>query len=173
MDIFLFIAAGLLMVIGLIGTVVPGIPGGPCSYLGLLLVHFTSKVEYSYEFLILTFIACVVVFLLDFFVPAWCTKQFGGSKKGVWGSIIGLVVGIIAPIPFGFIIGPFVGAVIGELIDGKDTKGALSSGVGSFIGFILSTGAKLALGLVFTYYYIEAVYSSIKGMDVTLPQLFS
>ena len=170
MDILLFVIAGILMVIGLAGSIVPGIPGSPCSYAGLILLHFTEKVQYSTEFLIITFLACVIVFVLDFFGPAWCTKKFGGSKKGIWGSIIGLFVGIVAPIPFGFIIGPFVGAVVGELIEGKDTGDALRSGLGSFIGFVATTGAKLALGIVFLWFYIEAVYKALA--DTEFPQLW-
>lgn len=166
MDIALFIAAGLLMIIGVIGSIVPGIPGSPCSYIGLILLHLTEKVEYSIEFLIVTFVICVAVFVLDFFVPAWCTKKFGGSKKGVWGSIIGLFVGIFSPIPFGFIIGPFAGAIIGELLEGKDSSSAFRSGLGSFVGFLLTTGAKLALGITFLYFYIQAVYSSVSQTNL-------
>lgn len=167
MDALLFIVAGTLMVIGLIGCVVPGIPGSPCSYIGLILLHLTEKIEYSTEFLVGTFIACAVVFALDFYAPIWCTKKFGGSKKGVWGSIIGLFVGIFSPIPFGFIIGPFIGAVVGELLDGKDSAGAFRSGIGAFIGFIVSSGAKIALGLAFVWFYVQALISLGSGFDLT------
>lgn len=169
MDILLFFFAGILMAIGLVGSIVPGIPGSPCSYLGLILLHLTDGVDYSTEFLIGTLAACIVVFLLDFYAPIWCTKRFGGSKKGVWGSIIGLFAGLFSPIPYGFIVGPFVGAVVGELLDGKDSAGAFRSGVGSFIGFLVSTGAKLALGIAFCWFFIEAAYSCLREANLPSP----
>ncbi|MFA6884657.1 MAG: DUF456 domain-containing protein, partial [Paludibacteraceae bacterium] len=103
----------------------------------------------------------IAVQILDYVVPGWCTKKFGGSRKGVIGSIIGLFVGLFAPIPYGVIIGPFLGAVIGELIEGRNTAEALKSGLGSFVGFILSTGVKLALGISFAVFYVKAVIEAI------------
>ena len=155
MDILLYILAGICMILGIIGCIAPGLPGPPISYIGLFLLHISPKTVFSTQFMVITFVVVVIVQILDYYVPIWCTKKFGGSKKGVWGSIIGLIVGIIAPIPYGFIIGPFFGAVIGELIDGKEILKALKSGLGSFIGFLLSTAAKLTLCFAFAWYYIK------------------
>jgi len=154
MDILLYILAGICIIVGIIGCIAPGLPGPPISFAGLLLLHFTSKAAFSGEFLMIALAIVVIIQILDYYIPVWCTKKFGGSKKGVWGSIIGLVVGIFSPIPFGFIIGPFLGAVIGELIDGKETLKALKSGFGAFVGFLLSTAAKLTVCFVFGWYYV-------------------
>jgi len=156
MDILLYILAGICMIVGIIGCIAPGLPGPPISYIGLFLLHISSKTAFSTKFMIITLAVVIIVQVLDYYIPIWCTKKFGGSKKGVWGGIIGLIVGIIAPIPYGFIIGPFLGAVIGELIDGKETLKALKSGFGFFIGFLLSTAAKLTLCFAFVWYYIRA-----------------
>ncbi len=161
MDIILFLASGLFVVLGIIGAIMPGLPGAPLSYIGLLLLHFTSKIQYSVRFLVIMLLLVIAVQILDYVVPGWCTKKFGGSRKGVIGSIIGLFVGLFAPIPYGFIIGPFLGAVIGELIEGRNTAEALKSGLGSFVGFILSTGVKLALGISFAVFYVKAVIEAI------------
>jgi uncharacterized protein YqgC (DUF456 family) len=153
MDIFLYILAGICIIAGIIGCIMPGLPGPPVSYLGIFLLNFTTAIDFSTQYLIITFLLVVIVQILDYYIPIWATKKFGGSKKGVWGSIIGLIAGFLFP-PYGIIIGPFAGAVIGELIDGKQTMKALKSGLGSFIGFLLGTAAKFAICFYFAGVFI-------------------
>lgn len=160
MDIFLIIIAGVLMLVALVGCIVPALPGPVLGYAGMWLIHITNKIEFSFRDLLIAGVITVAVVLLDYVVPAWCTKKFGGSKKGVWGSIIGLIVGLIAPIPLGFLWGPFVGAVVGELIEGKDNMESLKSGMGSFVGFILSTGLKIAVVVAFCVLYCKEVWNA-------------
>jgi len=137
MDYVLIVLGALFIIGGILGGVLPVLPGPPLSYIGLLFLHFTW------------IIVAVVVTLIDYFIPIWGTKRFGGSKRGIWGSIIGLVIGLFFFPPFGIIIGPFVGAVVGELTAGKDSGAALKSGFGSFLGFLLGTLMKLiASGLM-------------------------
>ncbi len=154
MEIFLYIVSALLILVGLIGCVAPVLPGPVLGYIGIIVLHFTEKVDFSTVELVILGIATLLTILLDYFLPAWLTKQFGGSKFGVIGSILGLIVGLFFP-PVGIIIGPFIGAVAGELYKTKDTRLALKSGIGSFIGFILTTGFKLAICGVFIWYYIS------------------
>ncbi len=163
LDIILIIIGGLLILGGFVGSVLPVLPGIPLSYLGLICLQFTSKIDYSWQFLLIWGLVVVAIQVLDYFVPIWGTKKFGGGRKGAWGSALGVVAGIFIFPPFGIILGPFVGAVIGELIDKKTTKQALWAGFGSFIGFLAGTVMKLALATVFAFFYVKDILYIIKG----------
>lgn len=157
MDYILLFFGFFLMIGGIIGSFLPIVPGPPTGWLGLLLLHLTSKVVTDWTFLGITFGVAIFVFVLDYIIPAIGTKKFGGSKYGVWGSTIGLLVGLIFT-PIGMILGLFLGAFIGELLnDGKDLKKALKASLGSVLGFFLSTGIKLVVGIVFLIYFVKIV----------------
>ena len=155
MDIFLIISGSLLMILGIAGCLLPILPGPPLSYLGLIAIHFTSKIDFSSKFLISWGIIVTLVSILDYVIPIWGTKFFGGSKYGVWGSMIGLLAGLFIP-PIGIIIGPFIGAVAGEMLAGNK-QNALKAGFGSFIGFIAGTVVKMLVSLIMLYYFIAAL----------------
>ncbi|WP_321344773.1 DUF456 domain-containing protein [uncultured Draconibacterium sp.] len=155
MDILLIVLGAIFIISGVLGCVLPIIPGPPLSYIGLLLLHFTERYQFSSKFLIIWAIITVVVYALDYLIPAWGTKKFGGSKRGVWGSIIGLIIGLFFFPPFGIIIGPFLGAVVGELTAGKDSGAALKSGFGSFMGFLAGTLLKLITSGLMTWYFVK------------------
>ena len=158
---YVLIVFGILFIIGgILGGVLPVLPGPPLSYIGLLLLHFTERYSFSSRFLIIWAIITVVVYALDYIIPAYGTKRFGGSKRGVWGSIIGLVVGLFFFPPFGIIIGPFLGAVIGELTSGKDSGAAIKSGFGSFVGFLTGTLLKLITSGFMTWYFFKEMIVS-------------
>ena len=163
---YLIIALGIiLLLIGFIGCIVPALPGPPISYGGLLLLLFLDGMNKYLDtpLLIWTGIAVVVVTVIDYVLPIWGTKKFGGTKAGVRGSTLGLIAGIVFPIfgPLTLIIAPFFGAMIAELIAGQDNKVAMKSAFGSFIGFISGTMLKLIVsgwiaivfGNVLTKYY--------------------
>ena len=157
MDIFLLLIAFLLMLIGIIGCIVPGLPGTPISYIGLWIAQATDTVDFSWQFMLIWGIVVIVITLLDYVVPAWGTKRYGGSKWGVWGSTIGVFVGLFFGAA-GVILGPLVGAILGELVSGKQLNDALKAGWGSFIGILFSTVLKLiACGLMLTA-LIQAVW---------------
>lgn len=160
MDYVLIVLGILLMISGILGCVLPVIPGPPLSYLGILLLHFTERVQFSSRFLVIWASITVVVYALDYIIPAWGTKKFGGSKRGVWGSMIGLVTGLFFFPPFGIIIGPFLGAIIGELTSGKDSGTALKSGFGSFVGFLAGTMLKLITSGMMTWYFFKELIVS-------------
>lgn len=103
----------------------------------------------------------IVVSILDYIIPAWGTKKFGGSKRGVLGSMIGLLFGLFLFPPFGIIIGPFVGAVLGEITGGKDNKAALKAGLGSFVGFLLGTLMKLIVSGMMAWYFIAEIIKTV------------
>lgn len=148
MEYFLITVSFLLLITGVIGSILPILPGPPISWVGFLLASFTPWVDLSTQWLILTAMVTIVITILDFYIPVWGTKRFGGTKYGTNGSTIGMIIGLIFFPPFGIIFGPFIGAFIGEIIhDGTVTSKALKSAMGAFMGFILGTGMKLGLSL--------------------------
>lgn len=166
MDAILITIGVILLLVGLVGAIVPGIPGPPISYIALILLHLTRNNSFTEEFLVVMGLIMAAVTVLDYVVPIYGTKKFGGSKRGVWGSTIGLVVGLfVLPVLgivlgpfglFGIILGPFVGAYIGELSGGKDSDTAFRSAIGSFIGFLAGTFMKFAYSVVAgIYFFIE------------------
>lgn len=161
LDIIFTILGAILMIVGIVGCIIPALPGVPLSYIGILLLHFTSKVEFSIPFLIIWAIVVIAVQILDYYVPVWGTKKFGGGKKGAWGSAIGVVLGIFIIPPWGIIIFPFVGAVIGELIDNKEFNIAIKAGFGAFLGFIAGTFMKLAVALILAFYFFKEVFYAV------------
>ena len=149
----------LLIVLGIIGSVLPALPGPPIAWIGLCLFYLIPGVEINYWLLGVTGFITLVVLVLDYVIPAQGTKKFGGSKYGVWGTNIGLIIGLFLP-PFGFILGPFLGAFIGEMIFNPNQHDrALKAAVGSFLGFLTSVFMKLVFcfGLL-----IIAIYLTIK-----------
>ncbi|HZK96941.1 MAG TPA: DUF456 domain-containing protein, partial [Prolixibacteraceae bacterium] len=104
MDIFLIICGSLLMILGIAGCLLPMLPGPPLSYLGLIAIQLSSKINFSPKFLISWGVIVILVSILDYVIPIWGTKYFGGSKYGVWGSMAGLLAGLFIP-PIGIIIG--------------------------------------------------------------------
>ncbi len=157
LDIILTILGAILMIVGIAGCILPVLPGVVLNYVGLLLLHFTSRVEFSTEFLIGWALVVIAIEVLDYFIPIWGTTKFGGGKKGAWGCTIGVVVGVFVLPPWGIIIFPFVGAVIGELIDDKDVKVALKAGLGAFVGFLAGTFLQVLVALVLTFFFIKEV----------------
>jgi hypothetical protein len=157
MDYFLIIVGILFALTGILGCFLPFLPGPPLNYIALLLLHFTSIHQFTTKFLVIWAIIAAVVVLLDYLIPVWGTKKFGGSKQGVWGSVIGLVAGLFIFPPFGIIIFPFAGAVVGELIAGKDTGSALKAGFGSFVGFLTGTILKLIVSGMMTWHFFSKI----------------
>ncbi len=151
----MIILAGILVVTGVIGCFLPILPGPPLGFVGILLLHFSSMGHFTATLLITLGVVVLLVSLLDYLVPILGAKQFGGSKMGVIGCIVGLIAGIFIFPPIGIIVGPFLGAIAGELLNGDDLKKAIKSGFGSFLGYILGTGVKLAVCFVMVYFYVE------------------
>jgi uncharacterized protein YqgC (DUF456 family) len=148
----MIILAYILAIIGLLGSIVPGLAGPPFSWAALLVAGFSDKIEFTTPFLIVTAAVAVAITLLDYVVPSWSTKRHGGSKAGVWGCNIGLVISIIG-LPFGptgligVVFWPFVGALAGELLSGKKSREAMRAAWGAFVGFLTGTGLKLAYAI--------------------------
>jgi uncharacterized protein len=156
MDYLLLTVGILFIILGIIGCLAPVLPGPPLSFLGLVLVHFTRFADISTNLFIILGAIVVIVSILDYVVPIWGTRKFGGSKYGARGATVGLIIGLFLG-PVGLIIGPFVGAFVGELIFKDDVKYALKAGFGSLLGFMTGVGLKLATSLAITFYFIRAL----------------
>ncbi len=158
MDIILVIVAALLMILGIIGSFLPILPGPLTSWVGLLVFHLTDVVPMNWTFLIITFVIALAIWILDYIIPAMGTKRYGGSKAGMIGTTIGLLVGLFSPIPGGIIIGPFFGALIGELLYKSDFDKAVKAAFGSFIGFVASTFIKFVVAVIFLGFFISKFF---------------
>lgn len=156
MDIFLLIIAFLFMLIGIIGCIVPGLPGTPIAYAGMWIAQATERVDFTWQTLLIWGVVTIVVFVLDYVIPAWGTKRYGGTRWGVWGSTIGVFVGLFFGAA-GVILGPLVGAIIGELMSGQEFSKALKAGWGSFVGIFFGTIIKLICCGMMTVALIQAL----------------
>lgn len=143
MDIALSIAAFLFSITGIVGCIVPIIPGVALSYVGLLCASFCSYSEISSATLWIWLAVTVAVSVIDYFLPGYFARLVGGTRAGSIGATVGMIAGFFAGGLVGVILGPFFGAVIGELIhDRSDSAKAFRSGFGSFLAFIAGTGLK-------------------------------
>ncbi|MEM9856242.1 MAG: DUF456 domain-containing protein [Bacteroidota bacterium] len=156
MDIVLMVLAGILMLAGIIGCFLPIVPGPPLSYGGLLVLQFQSEAPFTTKFMIIWFVITVVVTGLDYIIPAYGTKRYGGSRLGVIGTFVGLLVGLFF-IPIGIIVGPLLGALLGEYLAGKESKEAMRAAWGSFVGFLVGTLVKLVASIFMIFYYVTAL----------------
>lgn len=156
LDLLFSIIAGILLLIGFFGTFVPVLPGAPLAWCGLLLCYFSNYNTITVTCLIITAIFAIVVSVLDNFAPIIMTKNFGGSKKAITGSTIGLIIGFFIG-PAGIILGPFLGALVGELINNNGNwDGVFKAALGAFIGFLLGTGLKMICVISFIWIYITS-----------------
>lgn len=154
MDYFLLIIAILFILGGIIGCVAPVLPGPPLSFIALVLLHLTRWAQIEPTIFWVTGSLAIIVTVLDYIIPAWGTKKFGGSKRGVWGATIGLLIGLFLG-PIGIIAGPFLGAFIGELTNKTNQTQALRAAFGSFIGILTGVILKLIVSGVITFYFIK------------------
>ena len=157
-SVILSIVAGVLLVVGFLGTFVPVLPGAPLAWAGLLAAYFSEYNEISLVCLIVTAVFAVVVSITDNIFPVAMTKKFGGSKYATTGATIGLVVGFFTG-PWGIILGPFFGALIGEFINKEGrSEGVFKAAFGAFMGFLLGTGLKMITVLAFIWIYIISFF---------------
>ena len=157
MDIVWVVTGVFFTLAGFIGCLIPILPGPPLNYVALLLLQLSGHSPYTSSFLIVWLIITVLVTGLDYIIPVLGAKKLGGSKYGIMGSALGLVLGIFLFPPLGLILGPILGAFIGELASGKASNIAVKAALGSFIGFLTGTLMKLIASSVMTYYFVLGV----------------
>jgi uncharacterized protein YqgC (DUF456 family) len=143
--IVLWIAAGVLMVVGALGLVLPILPGAPLIFLGALLAAWAEGFEHiGYGTLAVLGALTALAVAVDFIAGAFGVNRFGASRRAVTGALIGTFVGVFFGI-VGVLVGPFIGAVVGELSVRRNLAAASRAGVGAALGLALGTAAKLAI----------------------------
>jgi uncharacterized protein len=154
MEIVLLIIAGVFMILGILGSFLPVLPGVPLSWVGLLIFYLIPGVGINYFFLGITLAVTILIYVLNLIIPAMGTKKFGGSRKGMIGATIGLIIGIFAPIPFAILLFPFIGAFIGEVINKSDSKTAGKAAFGSFVGLLASSFMEFIVSFAFLILFL-------------------
>ena len=160
MTIALIILGLLCALMGLVGCLLPIIPGPPLSFLALIILSFARNWEpFSTTFLIVMAGLTLLVTVLDYVVPLIGAKKYGASKLGVWCSMIGMLIGVFFFPPWGMLIGAFVGAIAGEVLSGKEGKRSLRAAWGVFLGNVLGVGLKLAFCGAILFFYIREMFT--------------
>lgn len=155
METLLIIIAIVCGIIGLAGSILPALPGPPVSFAGLILLLFCDGADISTSSLWISGIFLAIVSILDYIAPIWFTNLSGGSKQATRGSMIGMVAGLFVFPPWGLILGPFVGAFIGEMVASATTQKAFKVAIMSFIGFVLTTGMKIIYGSILIFMIVK------------------
>ena len=153
MDVLIYVLSFLLLVGGVVGCVLPILPGAPLGYAGLLLLHFTGRADFSTTQLVTWLIIVVILQVVDFITPLLGSKYTGGSEFGNRGCVAGTLIGMFF-LPWGIIVGLFIGAVAGEMLGGSDLSHAVRAGIGSLIGFLVGTLLKV---IVCFYFLVQGL----------------
>lgn len=162
MTYFLLVLAVLLAIVGIIGAIVPALPGPPIGWAGLLLAYLAMPESVGLTALLVWLSITVGVTVLDYFAPALMTRLGGGSPAATTGATVGTIAGLFLA-PWGLILGPLVGAFVGEYMHNSQLPNRLSHSLRiaalSFVGFILTTGAKLITCLWMTWLVARAIFA--------------
>jgi uncharacterized protein len=146
LTVLLWILAVALVFAGLAGMLLPALPGAPLLFAGLLMAAWAEDFTYvGTKTLIVLGIMAALSYALDFAATALGARRFGASSRAITGAALGTVVGLFFGLP-GLVLGPFLGAVAGELTARRDLQAAAGAGIGAFLGLLLATAGKLALG---------------------------
>ena len=157
--IALIILCSVLMVVGLIGVILPVLPGIPLSWLGLFIYALgTSFERISIATVVIFFILTVFTLILAFVAPMLGAKKYQASKLGIFGAFLGFTVGIFTFGFWGIILGPLVGAFLGELLVGRTPKQAFGSALGALLGFVAGTLFKIIVILVMAGFFIASLF---------------
>ncbi|MDY6905863.1 MAG: DUF456 domain-containing protein [Thermodesulfobacteriota bacterium] len=159
MDIILIIIGIVILLTGIAGCILPVIPGPLVAFGALIVLNLARDWEaFGLLFMFIMAGGAILMTLLDYFVAMAGAKKYGATRVGVWGSVIGMILGIIVIPPWGIIIGALAGAIIGETLTGRNTSDAMRVGWGVLIGNVAGIALKLAYCLVVMFFYIKAMF---------------
>ena len=151
--LIIFIGTGLV-ILGIIGCIVPALPGPPFNFIAVLLLTLLPESGITSEFIIWLGVLTVLITALDYILPVFGAKVFGVSNYGIAGSFIGMLIGLLFFPPVGLLLGLILGAVAGELIAGKNNSEALKAGAATFLLSIFMILLKLSLSVFMTYHFV-------------------
>jgi len=155
LDLILLIIGLLLCLIGIVGSFLPIIPGPVTSWLGILLLNLTSVVEFNLNFVLITLTVAISVGILDYLIPVLGVKKLGGTRSGQIGTTLGLIIALIILGPIGIIIGPFGGALLGEMSTKKSFQDSVKPAFGAFVGVVAGSVIKFLISLSFLFFYFD------------------
>jgi uncharacterized protein YqgC (DUF456 family) len=161
MEIFIIFLSILFCIIGLIGSFTPIVPAPLTCWVSFLILKLSGVIYISNFFIIFTFMISISIFLIDFLLPSIGAKKFGGSKKGIFGCTIGLILGFVFLGIIGSLFGSIIGAFIGESINKSDLKSRLNASIGAFIAFITGVFLKFSVSIVFLFLLIKLIVEKI------------
>jgi len=157
MTILLYVLGFALVIVGLVGIILPALPGHILILAGLVLAawaeHFTRVGVWT---LIVIGVIGAASYVVDFVGAALGAKHLGASSRAMIGAGLGTVAGLFVGLP-GVILGPFVGAVIGELTIDRDLRRAGKAGVAAWIGFAIGTAIKVGMAFVMIGIFLAAL----------------
>ena len=163
MDIFLLIISFTFMIIGVIGSIVPVLPGPLSSWIGLFIFSNVTDVVVSGKLILICLIIAIGIFILDYIIPIYTSKKFGASRYGIIGASIGIILGLFFA-PFGIFIGAIIGSLTGEMILNKNFKKSLKSAFGVFLGFIISGFTKSMITVIYLVLYIKLFLDNLSNI---------
>ncbi len=151
----------ILILTGIAGMILPGLPGALLIWLGIVAYGFLNpNVHWTITFFLIEGLLALLTYVVDYLATIWGVKKFKGTKAGAIGAVMGMFFIFIMG-PLGLIIGPFIGAVMGEIIAGGEMRQALSSGFGTFIGFLVATFVRLLLCGIMISWFVAKVIATI------------
>ncbi|HMT27188.1 MAG TPA: DUF456 domain-containing protein [Candidatus Absconditabacterales bacterium] len=158
MDTTLILIGLILSIAGIAGSILPMLPGIQLNFLALLLLHRTTAYQFSPLLLRIAGSVTAILMVLDYLLPVWGTRKYGGTTRGSTGATIGTILGFFLIPGIGMLIGPFIGALAGELLHGQTMKKSFKAARGSLIGFVAGTGIRLAIAIIFTIIFLNKLY---------------
>ncbi|MGM0674978.1 MAG: DUF456 domain-containing protein [Spirochaetota bacterium] len=156
LTILMTVLGSVAVIVGLIGCVVPVLPGPIVSYLALVLISLAGGWDlYSVATLIILAVLAVGTTVMDSALPAMSSRKAGAGRAGVWGSILGMLIGTIFFPPFGMIIGAFLGALVFEIVFNPENRAPLKAAMGVFKGTVLATLLKIVAAGIIGFYFVH------------------
>ncbi len=159
-EILLMILSFALAISGLLaGIIMPLLPGVQVAWLGMLLFAYaTHFAAVTWKVLLVFLVFVILALLVDFVAPLIGAKKYNASKYGIYGAMIGFAVGVLIMGPIGILAGPAAGAILGEIIYGKEPEEALESSKGVLMGFLAGSAVKFSLVLIMLGYMVYALF---------------